>query len=201
MSTLQVANIWFESTANNRIQYLGSNTIAFVVGGSNTLVINTTATAMTNVNVSAGNSTANYSLISTGLSVVNSTSNTTISSGSISIGNSSLSTNGSVFTVNTQIKSPNLAINAITANTYTLVNSDSGGTITCTNSTITTITVPVLPVGFRTYVVRLGSAAVSFTGSGVTLASRTGAYSITTQYGSASVFAVNSSYVVIDGNI
>ena len=27
MSTLQVANVWFESTANNRIQYGGTNTL------------------------------------------------------------------------------------------------------------------------------------------------------------------------------
>ena len=43
MSTLQGANIHFESTQNNRIQYTGSNGFVFVSGGTNTMVINTTA--------------------------------------------------------------------------------------------------------------------------------------------------------------
>lgn len=43
MSTLQVANVWFESTANNRIQYNGSNTLVIFAGGANTLTINSTA--------------------------------------------------------------------------------------------------------------------------------------------------------------
>jgi hypothetical protein len=42
MSTLQVANVWFESTANNRIQY-GSNSYVLVAGGANTLTVNSTA--------------------------------------------------------------------------------------------------------------------------------------------------------------
>lgn len=42
MSTLQVANVWFESTANTRIQYMGSNTIAVVSAGSNALTVNST---------------------------------------------------------------------------------------------------------------------------------------------------------------
>ena len=43
MSTLQCANIHFESTQNNRIQYLGSNNFSFVAGGSNTLTINSSS--------------------------------------------------------------------------------------------------------------------------------------------------------------
>lgn len=42
MSTLQVANIHLESTANNRIQYTGSNSFNIVAGGSNTLTVNST---------------------------------------------------------------------------------------------------------------------------------------------------------------
>ena len=33
MSTLQVANLHLESTGNNRIQYMGSNTVNFYAGG------------------------------------------------------------------------------------------------------------------------------------------------------------------------
>lgn len=43
MSTLQVANIHFESTGNNRIQYTGTNSYILVAGGSNAMTINTTA--------------------------------------------------------------------------------------------------------------------------------------------------------------
>lgn len=43
MSTLQCANIHFESTANNRVQYNGSNDFIFVAGGSNAVSVNTTA--------------------------------------------------------------------------------------------------------------------------------------------------------------
>lgn len=34
MSTLQVANVHLESTGNNRIQYMGSNTINIYAGGT-----------------------------------------------------------------------------------------------------------------------------------------------------------------------
>ena len=42
MSTLQVANIHLESTGNNRIQFLGSNSYAIVAGGVNLTTVNTT---------------------------------------------------------------------------------------------------------------------------------------------------------------
>jgi hypothetical protein len=41
MSTLQVSNIHFESTANNRIQYNGSNNWNFVAGGNTLMTVNT----------------------------------------------------------------------------------------------------------------------------------------------------------------
>jgi hypothetical protein len=42
MSTLQVANIYFESTGNNRIQYSGSNAYSIIAGGTNYVTVNTT---------------------------------------------------------------------------------------------------------------------------------------------------------------
>jgi hypothetical protein len=54
MSTLQCANIHFESTANNRVQYFGSNNIAVVVAGSNSVSMNTSSISFTaNVSFSA----------------------------------------------------------------------------------------------------------------------------------------------------
>jgi hypothetical protein len=49
MSTLQVANIHLESTANNRIQYNGSNTLTLVTGGSNSFIANSSS-----ITISAG---------------------------------------------------------------------------------------------------------------------------------------------------
>lgn len=59
MSTLRVANVVFESTGNNRIQYLGSNTVAVVAGDANSLVTNNTVTTLqvNSSNVIVANST------------------------------------------------------------------------------------------------------------------------------------------------
>lgn len=43
MSTLQVANVHFEPTGNNRIQFTGSNTYSFMSSGANVMVITNTA--------------------------------------------------------------------------------------------------------------------------------------------------------------
>jgi hypothetical protein len=40
MSTLQVANVWLETTANNRVQYAGSNTYNFYAGGIQVVTVN-----------------------------------------------------------------------------------------------------------------------------------------------------------------
>ncbi len=46
MSTLQVANVHLESTGNNRIQYMGSNTINIYAGGVVAAVLTPTAGAV-----------------------------------------------------------------------------------------------------------------------------------------------------------
>jgi len=43
MSTLQVSNLHFESTGNNRIQYTGANAFNLVAGGQTVATVNTTA--------------------------------------------------------------------------------------------------------------------------------------------------------------
>lgn len=43
MSTIQVANVYLESTANNRIQYNGSNVFSLYAGGAQILTVNSTA--------------------------------------------------------------------------------------------------------------------------------------------------------------
>ena len=149
MSTLQVANIWFESTGNNRIQYGGSNTYSIVAGGTNYATVNATT-----------------------------------------------------MSVNGNIQSTNLGVSAKTDN-YTLQTTDSGTVITVSNTALKTITVPAsLPVGFRcmVYMLNTGNVAIG-NAAGVTLASRTGGYTVYTRYGSASVFVYAANSVIVDGAI
>lgn len=54
MSTLQVANLHFESTGNNRIQYSGSNSFLFYAGGSSALTLG--ASGLSNVTLSGDTS-------------------------------------------------------------------------------------------------------------------------------------------------
>lgn len=76
MSTLQCSNIHFESTANNRIQYNGSNNYVLVAGGQNTISINTTSANISgNVGVTGsivvGNTVVNSTFFTIGNSTVN----------------------------------------------------------------------------------------------------------------------------------
>lgn len=148
MSTLQVANIHLESTGNNRIQFLGTNSYAIVAGGNNVLTVNTT----------------------------------------------NMSVNGS-------ITSANLFIRALT-DSYTLTNADSGAILTVSNTTgPKTITVPQgLPIGFRcmVYMINTGNVVIG-NAAGVTLNSRTGTYTLSTRWGSLSVFEHATDSIIVDG--
>jgi len=61
MSTLQVANVWLESTGNNRIQYTGSNTVAIVIAGANVITANSTTAIMPLATSFTGSITGNAS--------------------------------------------------------------------------------------------------------------------------------------------
>jgi hypothetical protein len=89
MSTLQVANVYLESTGNNRIQYAGSNSYTLYAGGVGTLAINSAAIAV-GANVIANTTT---------LKVGNTTLSTTnaIYGGTVSV-NGSIGTAGQVLT-------------------------------------------------------------------------------------------------------
>ena len=70
MSTLQTANIWFESTGNNRIQSSGSNGVTIFAGGSNVATVNTTAVTVSNTAyLMVGNSSVNTTVNATTVSV------------------------------------------------------------------------------------------------------------------------------------
>jgi len=90
MSTLQVANVYLESTGNNRIQYAGSNSYTLYAGGIGTLAVNTTALAVTGVAAISGNTTTTNITASANvnMAVANVTSNT------LTLGTSSITANG-----------------------------------------------------------------------------------------------------------
>jgi hypothetical protein len=68
MSTLQVSNVHFESTGNNRINFIGANSFAFVAGGANVMVFSNTA-----VNFPSGIAETVYTLSGTALNPKNGT--------------------------------------------------------------------------------------------------------------------------------
>lgn len=118
MSTLQVSNLHFESTGNNRLQYTGSNGYNLVAGGSTVATVNTTAvdfplqlgtnTITTNtintktITANGSNGTAGQSLISGGSGNVY-WSTPIASSGDVKT--TAFSSNGTWSPTNTSIKS------------------------------------------------------------------------------------------------
>ena len=68
MSTLQVSNVHLESTANNRIEYGGSNTVNIYAGGTNVLSANSSGLQVSNVHLE---STANNRIEYGGSNTVN----------------------------------------------------------------------------------------------------------------------------------
>ena len=65
MGTLQVSNVHLESTANNRIEYAGSNTVNIYAGGTVMIGLSGTTVSLANLPTYADNSAA----VTGGLSV------------------------------------------------------------------------------------------------------------------------------------
>ena len=55
MSNLQVANVWFESTANNRMQYVGSNTVTITTSGAEAVRVDGNGNLLVNVTSAVAN--------------------------------------------------------------------------------------------------------------------------------------------------
>jgi len=77
MSTLQVSNVHLESTANNRIEYAGSNTVNIYAGGTNVLSANSSTM---NIPVAGGIAIGNTTVHTSSVAIGNSTVNTAITS-------------------------------------------------------------------------------------------------------------------------
>ena len=84
MSTLQVANLHFEATGNNRIQFTGNNTFTFVAAGANLFSVNTST-----VTISGSQSyTINALSVSTNVATIG-TGSYFVANGNVGIGTNS----------------------------------------------------------------------------------------------------------------
>ena len=111
MSTLKVANIHFEATGSNRVEYVANNinfrmgggNFTVAVGGAETLNINTSSVMVQGANL--------LQQINTVLNYANNISNTNIATANITTANitSSLSVHGSASFANTNIASQTLS--------------------------------------------------------------------------------------------
>jgi hypothetical protein len=110
MSTLQVSNLHFESTGNNRLQYTGSNTYNLVGGGATVATINTTSISFP---LSVGLSTITSNAITSNTIGVN-----ILTANAITIANSSVVTNNEIYGKQTIWVPPNAFIDV--ASTATL---------------------------------------------------------------------------------
>lgn len=81
-------------------------------------------------------------------------------------------------------------VNAQTGTTYTLLTTDNGKVVTCSNASAITVTVPSgLGAGFNCMVIQKGAGQVTFSASGVTINNRQGHTKTAGQHGVVSLVA------------
>ena len=158
-----------------------------------------------NTSIYIGNSTSNSYFSQTAANVATLTATTIYTTSNVGIGTATVTSNyraevNGNLKVDGLITSNTINLNNQTAN-VSIAATDSGGVVVVNSANPVTVTVPTQAAGYRTMVLRLGAGTVTLAGSGVTLQSRTGAFAITVQYGSASVLFANSTVAVIDGSI
>lgn len=126
MSTLQCANIHFESTQNNRVQYFGSNNFGFVAAGSNVFTVNTSGSFDINGgirDIPINNQTTTYVTVANDVGkVITTTANVTI--------------NGAIFSTGQAVSIYNNSASSITILPGTGVTMYLGGTATTGNRTL-----------------------------------------------------------------
>lgn len=100
-----------------------------------------------------------------------------------------------------------IALNAQTGTTYTLALTDATKTVTLTNASAITLTVPpnssvAFPIGSQVVLAQLGAGQVTIAaGSGVTLYSNGTKLKITGQYGVASLIKIATDTWIVAGNV
>lgn len=93
-------------------------------------------------------------------------------------------------------------LNAQTGTTYTLLASDNGRVIKCTNASAITVTVPAgLPVGFSCQVIQGGAGTVTFSASGTTVNSFGSLLTTAGQYAAASIISDATNTFILSGNL
>lgn len=101
----------------------------------------------------------------------------------------------------------NPTINAQTGTTYTFVLADNGKTVTASNASAQTYTVPTnasiaFPVGCSIPIINLGAGKVTFAAAGgVTLSSLSGNLSISGQYGGAQITKIATDTWILVGSL
>ena len=174
MSTLQVANLHFESTGNNRIQFTGANSFVMVTAGSNALLVNTSVVTVQSANLffdSTGNNRI-QSGSNTILFVVGGANTLIVNSTSSPFTNSVTTTIGVGYTV-----AP-YNIGTLTSGTTTL-NPALGNYQYYTNNGAHTIAAPTSDCAIDILVTN-GATAGAITLSGFTVGSLTGSTYATT---------------------
>jgi hypothetical protein len=136
MSTLQVGNLHFESTGNNRLQYTGSNAYNLVAGGTTVATVNTSAVDIP-LNLTTNTVTANTISVKTlSANGSNGTAGQSLISGGV--GNSYWATTGqstvvmTAFTANGTWTPANSSLKSIKV---TLVSGGGSGGLTGSNYT------------------------------------------------------------------
>jgi len=207
-STTYVNGTIISTTDLNMLLANGVGSAALANGAG--LIIGTYANIVYSSGASGWQSNVNIVPAANNLLLGNTTSLWNVNANTVSAANLSVSTisaatintTGKIYS-NSSIQSAYVNVNPQTSN-YTLANSDSGTIITIANNGgSVTITVPSsLQTGFRTMVTKLGSANVVVgNAAGVTLGSRSGAYTVANTYGSVSIYMANTSLAIIDGAI
>jgi hypothetical protein len=183
----------------------GTNTLTLPATNSDTLVGRATTDTLTNKTINAANNTL------TGVTTLTGTE--TLTNKTINVANNTLTgvatLAGTETLTNKTLTAPkiNLAFNAQTGTTYTLVAADSGKLVTSSNASSVVITIPpsVFAVGEQINVQSIGAGLTSFAaGAGVTITS-TGATSaapvLRAQYSAATIICTASDTFTVIGDL
>lgn len=93
-------------------------------------------------------------------------------------------------------------INAQTGTTYTVLASDNGGTITLSNTSPITLTVPSgLGADFQCRVLQISTGQVTVTGSGATINAYSGWVKLAGQHAGATLIATAANVFNLSGNL
>ena len=127
MSTIQVSNVIFESTGNNRIQYSGANSYTLFAGNTAVFIVSNTAVGA-NTTLTAPNFVANSTAVTSSTRLVgpNFTANSTAVAANLNFTAPNFTANATQVTANLNFTAPNFTANSTQINAFSFaVNSTS----------------------------------------------------------------------------